>query len=383
VSVRRITIFDTTLRDGEQSPGIALAPDEKAEIAAQLERLGVDVIEAGFAVSSPGDFEGVKAVAAAVERPTVASLARTRKEDVDAAVESLGGARRSRLHVFIATSPIHMEKKLRLEPAEVVEQARWAVAYGAGRVDEVEFSCEDATRSDPRFVAKICREVIEAGATTINLPDTVGYCLPEELAAFLLEVQHLCPELREVSLSVHCHDDLGLAVANSLAGVQAGATQVECTVNGLGERAGNAALEEIVMALDVRRSFFEAETGIDRTQIGFTSRLVSGLTGYAVQRNKAIVGANAFAHEAGIHQDGMLKDAATYQIMDPAELGLEMTLPLGKHSGRHAFALACKDLGYELEGEALNEAFARFKRLADTGKQVSVEEIFETKEVAA
>jgi 2-isopropylmalate synthase len=363
VSTRRITIFDTTLRDGEQSPGIALAPDEKAEIAAQLERLGVHVIEAGFAVSSPGDFEGVKAVAAAVERPTVASLARTRKEDVDAAVEALADARRSRLHVFIATSPIHMERKLRLEPAEVVEQARWAVEYGAGRVDEVEFSCEDATRSD--------------------LPDTVGYCLPEEHAAFLLEVQHLCPELREVSLSVHCHDDLGLAVANSLAGVQAGATQVECTVNGLGERAGNAALEEIVMALDVRRSFFEAETGVDRSEIGATSRLVSRLTGYAVQRNKAIVGANAFAHEAGIHQDGMLKDAATYQIMDPAELGLRMTLPLGKHSGRHAFALACKDLGYEVEGEALNEAFARFKRLADTGKQVSVEEVFETKEVAA
>jgi 2-isopropylmalate synthase len=383
VSVRRITIFDTTLRDGEQSPGIALAPDEKAEIAGQLERLGVDVIEAGFAVSSPGDFEGVKAVAAAVDRPTVASLARTRKEDVDAAVEALAGARRSRLHVFIATSPIHMEKKLRLEPAEVVEQARWAVGYGAGLVDEVEFSCEDATRSDPRFVAKVCREVIEAGATTINLPDTVGYCLPEEQAAFLLEVQHLCPELREVSLSVHCHDDLGLAVANSLAGVQAGATQVECTVNGLGERAGNAALEEIVMALDVRRSFFECESGIDRSQIGAASRLVSRLTGYAVQRNKAIVGANAFAHEAGIHQDGMLKDAATYQIMDPAELGLTMTLPLGKHSGRHAFALACEELGYRLEGEALNEAFARFKRLADTGKPVSVEEVFEAKEVAA
>jgi 2-isopropylmalate synthase len=383
VSARRITIFDTTLRDGEQSPGIALSPDEKAEIALELERLGVDVIEAGFSVSSPGDFEGVKAVASAVERPTVAALARTRKEDIDAAAESLAGARRSRLHVFIATSPVHMEKKLRLEPAEVVEQTRWAVGYGSALVDEVEFSCEDATRSDPRFVAQICREAIEAGATTINLPDTVGYCVPEEHAAFLLEVQHLCPELEEVTLSVHCHDDLGLAVANSLAGVQAGATQVECTVNGLGERAGNASLEEVVMALHVRRSVFGADTGVDRGRIGALSRLVAARTGYVVQRNKAIVGANAFAHEAGIHQDGMLKDSATYQIMDPEELGLTMTLPLGKHSGRHAFALACADLGYALEGEELNTAFKRFKELADTQKQVSVLDLFDTKVVAA
>ncbi|MGI8607444.1 MAG: 2-isopropylmalate synthase, partial [Gaiellaceae bacterium] len=351
MSVRRITIFDTTLRDGEQSPGIALAPDEKAEIAEQLERLGVDVIEAGFAVSSPGDFEGVQAVARVVERTTVASLCRTRKEDIDASAEALAGAQRSRLHVFLATSKIHMERKLRLEPAEVVEQARWAVGYAAGLADEVEFSCEDATRSDPRFVAQVAREAIRAGATTINLPDTVGYCLPEEHASFLLEVQHLCPELREVSLSVHCHNDLGLAVANSLAGVQAGATQIECTLNGLGERAGNAALEEVVMALRVRRSAFEVETGVNPREIGAASLLVSRLTGYALQRNKAIVGANAFAHEAGIHQDGMLKDSATYQIMDPDELGLRMTLPLGKHSGRHAFALACAELGYRLEGE--------------------------------
>jgi 2-isopropylmalate synthase len=376
VSVRRITIFDTTLRDGEQSPGIALAPDEKAEIAEQLERLGVDVIEAGFAVSSPGDFEGVEAVARVVERTTVASLCRTRKEDIAASAEALADARRSRLHVFLATSKIHMEKKLRMEPAEVVEQARWAVGYAAELADEVEFSCEDATRSDPRFVAQVAREVIRAGATTINLPDTVGYCLPEEHASFLLEVQHLCPELSEVSLSVHCHNDLGLAVANSLAGVQAGATQIECTLNGLGERAGNAALEEVVMALKVRRSAFEVETGVNPREIGAASMLVSRLTGYALQRNKAIVGANAFAHEAGIHQDGMLKDSATYQIMDPEELGLRMTLPLGKHSGRHAFALACADLGYRLEGEELNGAFARFKRLADTQKHVSVHDVF-------
>jgi 2-isopropylmalate synthase len=378
---RRITIFDTTLRDGEQSPGIALTPDEKAEIGAQLERLGVDVVEAGFPVSSPGDFEGVRAVAAAVARPTVAALARTRQEDLDAAAKSLAGASRSRIHVFIATSPIHMERKLRLEPREVVRQARWAVGYASDRADEVEFSCEDATRSDPGFVAHVCGEAIDAGATTINLPDTVGYCLPDEYAEFLREVQRLCPELLDVTLSVHCHDDLGLAVANSLAGVRAGATQVECTLNGLGERAGNAALEEVVMGLRVRADALGCETGVVAGEIGRASRLVCELTGYRLQRNKAIVGANAFAHEAGIHQDGMLKDAATYQIMDPAELGLVMTLPLGKHSGRHAFARACAEAGIELERGALEEAFRRFKRLADTRKHVTLFDVFE--EVAA
>jgi 2-isopropylmalate synthase len=370
-------MFDTTLRDGEQSPGIALRPDEKAEIALQLERLGVDVIEAGFAASSPGDYEGVRSVAAAVDRPIVASLCRTRKEDLDAAAEALAAARRSRIHVFIATSPVHMEKKLRLEPAEVREQARWAVAYAASRVDDVEFSCEDATRSDPRFVAAVCGEAVRAGATTINLPDTVGYCLPDEYAAFLGEVRRLCPELRHATLSVHCHDDLGLAVANSLAGLQAGAGQVECTVNGIGERAGNAALEEIVMAVRVRGAVFGAETGVNPGEIGATSRLVERLTGYRVQRNKAIVGANAFAHEAGIHQDGMLKAADTYQIMDPSELGLAMTLPLGKHSGRHAFAIACAEAGIDLDRDGLNQAFARFKRLADTQKHVSLAHVFE------
>ena len=374
---RRITIFDTTLRDGEQSPGIALTPDEKAEIGAQLERLGVDVVEAGFPVSSPGDFEGVRAVAAAVARPTVAALARTRQEDLDAAAESLAGAGRSRIHVFIATSPIHMERKLRLEPREVVRQARWAVGYASDRADEVEFSCEDATRSDPGFVAHVCGEAIDAGATTINLPDTVGYCLPDEYAEFLREVQRLCPELLDVTLSVHCHDDLGLAVANSLAGVRAGATQIECTINGLGERAGNAALEEVVMGLRVRADALGCETGVVAGEIGRASRLVCELTGYRLQRNKAIVGANAFAHEAGIHQDGMLKDAATYQIMDPAELGLVMTLALGKHSGRHAFARACAEAGIELERAALEEAFRRFKRLADTRKHVTLFDVFE------
>jgi 2-isopropylmalate synthase len=374
---RRITIFDTTLRDGEQSPGIALRPEEKAEIAEQLERLGVDVIEAGFAVSSPGDFEGVKAVAEAVERPTVASLCRTRKEDIDAAAEALAGANRSRIHVFIATSPVHMEKKLRLEAEEVVEQARWAVGYARASVDQVEFSCEDATRSDPRFVARVCCEAVRAGATTINLPDTVGYCLPSEYAQFILDVRRLCPELGSATLSVHCHNDLGLAVANTLAGLQAGATQAECTVNGIGERAGNAALEEIVMALEVRQGSFGMKSGVVTREIGAASRLVERLTGYAVQRNKAIVGANAFAHEAGIHQDGMLKDAETYQIMDPSSLGLEMTLPLGKHSGRHAFARACAEAGIKLDDEALASAFRRFKQLADSGKTVRLSDVFE------
>jgi 2-isopropylmalate synthase len=377
MTTRRITIFDTTLRDGEQSPGIALHPDEKAEIAEQLERLGVDVIEAGFAISSPGDFEGIRTVAQTVEHATVASLARTRLEDVDAAVEALADAPRSRLHVVIATSPIHMERKLYLEPDEVVEEVRVALTHARGRVDEVEFSAEDATRSDPEFVAQVCRTAIAAGATTVNLPDTVGYCLPHEYFEFLRTVQQHCPEIAQVTLSVHCHNDLGLATANSLAGIASGAGQVECTVNGIGERAGNAALEEIVMALRVRRDEFGAETGVRVGEIGAASALVSRLTGYTVQRNKAIVGANAFAHEAGIHQDGMLKDASTYQIMDPEELGLTMTLPLGKHSGRHAFAQACADAGIDLPVDQLRSAFARFKRLADERKAVTLYDVFE------
>jgi len=377
VSRRRIQIFDTTLRDGEQSPGIALQPHEKAEIAEQLERLGVDVIEAGFAGASPGDFEGVRAVAAEVKTPTVASLVRAHREDIDAAAEALAPARRSRIHIFLATSALHMEKKLGLEPHEVVESARWAVEYAASRVDEVEFSCEDATRSDPAFVARVCRVAIDAGATIINLPDTVGYSLPAEYAGFLAEVRRRCPKLRGVVLSVHCHNDLGLAVANSLAGIQAGAAQVECTVNGIGERAGNASLEEIVMALEVRSEHFQIETGINTCEITAASRLVSERTGYVVQPNKAVVGANAFAHEAGIHQDGMLKDAQTYQIMEPSSVGVRMTLPLGKHSGRHAFARACAERGVRLTGDELNAAFRRFKELADAGRVVALEDVFQ------
>jgi 2-isopropylmalate synthase len=374
---RRISIFDTTLRDGEQSPGIALQPDEKAEIAQQLERLGVDVIEAGFPGASPGDFEGTRAVSQVVRRPTVAALARTVREDLDAAAEALASAHRSRIHVFIATSPIHMELKLGLEPAEVLERARWAVSHAAEHADEVEFSCEDATRSDLDFVARVCRAAIQAGATVVNLPDTVGYSLPHDYAAFMHGVKRRCPELRGITLSAHCHDDLGLAVANSLSAIDAGATQVECTVNGLGERAGNASLEEIVVALRIRADHYGIDTGIDTAQIAASSRLVSELTGYVVQPNKAVVGANAFAHEAGIHQDGMLKDVRTYQIIDPSSVGAGMTLPLGKHSGRHAFARACEERGIQLAGEELNNAFRRFKALADSGSAVSLESIFE------
>jgi len=375
--VRRIKIFDTTLRDGEQSPGIALRPDEKAAVAVALELLGVDVIEAGFAAASPGDFAGVQAVCEAVGEMTVAALARTTQEDLDACTEALQRAPRSRIHVFLATSPIHMERKLGLEPAEVLDRVDWAVSYAVRHVDEVEFSAEDATRSEPEFLAQVVRTAIAAGATTINLPDTVGYSLPNELYAQLRDMYERVPELAGVELSVHCHDDLGLAVANSLAGVQAGASQVECTINGIGERAGNAALEEVVMAMRVRRDAMQAETAIDPRYLHDASELVSELSGYVVQRNKAIVGANAFAHEAGIHQDGMLKDASTYQIIDPNELGMRMTLPLGKHSGRHAFSRACAETGIELSREELDAAFRRFKVLADGGKAVGLNEVFE------
>jgi len=375
--VRRIKIFDTTLRDGEQSPGIALRPAEKAEIAAVLEQLGVDVIEAGFAASSPGDFEGVAAASEAVTRATVASLARTTREDVDAAVAALAAAPRSRVHVFIATSALHMERKLGLTPAEVLDRVAWSVDYAAGRSDEVEFSAEDATRSDRDFLAEVCRTAVQAGATIVNLPDTVGYTTPAEYADLFTTMTERVPELADVELSVHCHNDLGLAVANSLAGVGAGATQVECTLNGIGERAGNASLEEVVMALRVRADAFGAHTAVDPAVIRDASALVSVLTGYPVGPNKPIVGANAFAHEAGIHQDGMLKDERTYQIMDPARLGARTTLPLGKHSGRHAFARACAEHGIDLVGEHLTAAFRRFKERADAGGVVALEDIFE------
>jgi 2-isopropylmalate synthase len=372
---RPIAVFDTTLRDGEQSPGIALAPAEKVEIALLLEALRVDVIEAGFAASSPGDFQGVQAVAESVSGPTVASLARASHADLDAAAEALQGAKRSRAHIVLATSPIHMERKLKLTPDAVVAATTDSVSYARDKFDEIEFSCEDATRSDPAFVARVCRAAVKAGVTVINLPDTVGYTTPDEYGAFLKMVVSLCPELETVTLSVHCHDDLGLAVANTLAGVRAGASQVECTVNGIGERAGNASLEEVVIALRVREAFYDARTGVDVAHLHAASRLVSDLTGYLVPPNKAVVGANAFAHESGIHQDGMLKDPATYQIIDPAELGLEATLPLGKHSGRHAFSRALVAAGHDLDDDERDRAFHHFKALADGTQTPTVDDV--------
>jgi 2-isopropylmalate synthase len=373
VSPRRIQIFETTLRDAERSPGVALQPNERAEIARQLERLGVDVVEAGFPGASPGGLEGVRAVAAAVERPVVAALARARQQDLDAAAEALAGARRSRVHVLLPTSP----GETVVEPDELVRRADWAVGYASGLADEVQLSCEDATRSDPEVVARVCRAAVAAGATVLGLPDTGGRSLPRGYAAFLREVLERCPELHGVAVSVDCRDDLGLAVAGSLAGVQAGAGQVECSVNGVGGRHGSAALEEIVVALSVRRDHFGIETGVEMSEIAAASRLVADRTGWLVPPNKAVVGANAFAHEAGIHQDGMLKDERTYQIIDPRDVGGRMTLPLGKHSGRHAFARACAERGIQLAGDELNAAFRRFKAFADGGRAVGLDELFE------
>ena len=375
MSSRRITIFDTTLRDGEQAPGIALRPDEKVEVGEQLERLGVDVIEAGFAASSPGDFEGVQAVARAAERATIASLCRTSPTDIVAAAAALEDAPRSRIHIFLATSALHMEKKLRMRPDEVVAAATSSVTQACSSVDEVEFSCEDATRSDPAFVATVCRAAVEAGATTVNLPDTVGYMLPAEYAAFFREVRAQCPELEDVVLSAHCHNDLGLAVANSLAALDAGVEQLECTINGIGERAGNASLEEIVMAMRVRGDALEAHTDVDLSQIGPASRLIERLTSYPVPPNKAIVGGHAVAPQAGNHPDRQRKDGGPDPIIDPAGGGREMTLPLGKHSGRHAFSRACEAAGLTLDDEALVLAFARFKARADEGRTVSIHEL--------
>jgi 2-isopropylmalate synthase len=376
--VRRIQIFDTTLRDGEQSPGIALRPDAKVEIALALEGLGVDVVEAGFAASSRGDFEGVAAVADATTAVTVCSLARSTQDDIDAAAHALERAPRSRVHIVLATSDLHIERKLGMTREQVLERIEWSVRYAAQAVDEVEFSAEDASRSDRAFLAEACRVAVESGVTVVNLPDTVGYASPVEYGAMFEKLYGAVPELAEVVVSAHCHNDLGLAVANTLAGLSGGAAQVECTVNGIGERAGNAALEEVVMALRVREDAFGVTTGVDPSALYEASRLVSRLTGYAVQRNKPIVGANAFAHEAGIHQDGLLKDVSTYQIIDPAILGRTMTLPLGKHSGRHAFARACADAGYALDQEAVDAAFRRFKELADRGGPVSLEAVLET-----
>ncbi len=368
---KRIKIFDTTLRDGEQSPGCSMNLKEKIQMAKQLERMKVDIIEAGFAISSPGDFKSVRAVAETVKESIVASLARTTKDDIDRAWEAVSVAARPRIHTFIATSPIHMEYKLRLMPDQVEEQAVAMVKHAKGYCSDIEFSAEDATRSDPAFLARVFNGVIKAGATTINIPDTVGYTVPDEFYEFLIKVRELCPALDNVDISVHCHNDLGLGVANSLAAIKAGATQVETTINGIGERAGNAAMEELVMALRTRKDIFRAETNIVTTEIMRASKLLTTITGVKVQPNKAIVGENAFAHEAGIHQHGVLNNKETYEIMTPESIGLtKNSMVLGKHSGKHALRSKAQELGIDLSEEALERAFERFKIIADKKKQI-------------
>jgi 2-isopropylmalate synthase len=368
----RVLIFDTTLRDGEQSPGISLNKQEKLEIAHQLARLGVDVIEAGFPIASPGDFESVQAIAREVHGPVICGLARTSKQDVEAAWNAVRDSERPRIHTFISTSDIHIEHQLRSTREDVKGQARAAVAQAKGYTDMVEFSPMDATRAELEYTAEVVQIAIDEGATTINVADTVGYTMPDEFTAYLKGLYELVPALRDVVLSVHCHDDLGLAVANSFAGVLAGARQVECAINGIGERAGNAALEEIVMLLRTRNPSVGLDTAINTQEIARTSRLVSRLTGYPVQPNKAIVGRNAFAHESGIHQDGVLKERTTYEIMDATTVGLQAnSIVLGKHSGRHALRQALEEMGFQLDGQALNTAFKRFKEIADRKKQVT------------
>jgi 2-isopropylmalate synthase len=369
--MEQVRIFDTTLRDGEQSPGISLDVAEKLEIAEQLARLGVDIIEAGFPIASQGDFEAVEAIARSVRGATIAGLSRTGFQDIDRAWDAVRHAERPRLHVFIATSPIHMKKKLRMTEDEVKGEAGAGVARAKGYTDDVEFSPEDGSRSDPDFMCEVCQIAVDNGATTINIPDTVGYGVPEEFAGLIAYV--LDRVKGNYVVSTHCHNDLGLAVANSLAGVKAGARQVECAINGLGERAGNAALEEVVMAIGTRSDYFgHVETGVRTEELARTSRIVSRLTGYPVQYNKAVVGRNAFAHEAGIHQHGVLEDRETYEIIDATTVGQEAAqIVLGKHSGRHAFSDSLAKMGIRIQGDALNSAFTRFKELADRKVQIT------------
>ncbi len=373
---RQIKVFDTTLRDGEQAPGCSMNLTEKLEVARRLEKLGVDIIEAGFPISSPGDLESVKAIAGIITNCSVAGLCRSRDIDIDAAKEALEKAASPRIHVFLATSPVHMEFKLKMTPEQVLEQAVSSVKYAKKFCSDVEFSAEDAFRSDPDFVCKVFGAVIEAGALTVNFPDTVGYAMPAEFGERVRYIKEHTPRMEKAVLSVHCHNDLGLAVANSIAAIVNGADQVECTINGIGERAGNASLEEVVMGLRVRGDFFSADTKIDSTQIYAASRLVSQVTGVKVQPNKAIVGDNAFAHEAGIHQHGVLAKRETYEIMTPQSIGIPQNrMVLGKHSGRHAFEERLKDLGISVEAEAFEKIFADFKELADKKKVVSDRDI--------
>ena len=372
-----LIIFDTTLRDGEQSPGASMTGDEKMRIAKALERMRVDVIEAGFAIASQGDFESVKAIADAVRESTVCSLARAKEADIDRAAEALKNAERARIHTFLATSPIHMQHKLRMTPDEVVDQVVFAVKHARNHVEDVEFSCEDAGRSELDFLCRVIEAAIDAGARTINIPDTVGYAVPQQYGDTIGKLIERIPNSDKAIFSVHCHNDLGLAVANSLAAVSQGARQVECTINGLGERAGNASLEEIVMAVRTRADFYDVDTQINTREIVPTSRLVSSITGFPVQPNKAIVGANAFAHESGIHQDGVIKHRETYEIMRAEDVGWKTNrMVLGKLSGRNAFRQRLEELGITLNSEQeLNEAFTRFKDLADKKHEIFDEDI--------
>ncbi|WP_087143218.1 2-isopropylmalate synthase [Crenothrix polyspora] len=373
----KLIIFDTTLRDGEQSPGASMTRDEKVRIARALERLRVDIIEAGFPAASPGDFESVQAVANVIKDSTVCGLARALDKDIDRAGEALKGAKQSRIHTFIATSPIHMQMKLQMTPEQVIEHAVRAVKRARQYTDDVEFSPEDAGRSDEDFLCRILEAVINAGARTLNIPDTVGYSVPQQFGATIANLIQRIPNADKAIFSVHCHNDLGLAVANSLAAVMNGARQVECTINGLGERAGNASLEEIVMAVRTRHDVFDCQTRIDTREILTCSKLVSSITGFPVQPNKAIVGANAFAHEAGIHQDGVLKSRETYEIMRAEDVGWSANrMVLGKHSGRNAFKSRVIELGFEFASEAeLNDAFSRFKQLADKKHEIFDEDL--------
>ncbi|MBL7213669.1 MAG: 2-isopropylmalate synthase [Desulfobacteraceae bacterium] len=372
----QVIIFDTTLRDGEQSPGASMNIAEKLRLATQLEKLGVDVMEAGFPASSPGDFEAVQAIARKIRNVQVAGLARTSKEDIERAWEAVREAANPRIHTFIATSDIHLKHKLNMDREQVIREAVEAVRYAKGFTDNVEFSTEDGTRSDRDYLCRIFEAVIEAGATTVNLPDTVGYAVPEEYAQLITYVREHTPNIHKAVMSVHCHNDLGLATANTLAGIGAGARQAEVTMNGIGERAGNTSLEEVVMALHTRRDLIKLTTSITANLIHPTSRLTSLITGIVVQPNKAVVGANAFAHEAGIHQDGVLKNPMTYEIMEPETVGLSSNrLVLGKHSGRHAFRTKLAQMGYELSDEGLNHLFKKFKELADKRKEIHEEDI--------
>jgi len=373
---RMIRIFDTTLRDGEQSPGASMNVEEKVMVAKQLARLGVDIIEAGFAYSSPGDFEAVRRIAQEVEGPTVCSLARARPEDIDRAWEALKGAPKVRIHTFLSTSDIHLKHQFRITREQAKQRAVEMVQRARGYVDDVEFSPMDASRSDPAYLYEVIEAVIAAGAGTINIPDTVGYAVPQEFGALIKGICERVPNSKQAIISVHCHNDLGVAVANSLAAIVNGAGQVECTINGIGERAGNTSLEEIVMGLRTRTDFYQADTGVKTEEIAKTSRLVSKITGMVVQPNKAIVGANAFAHTSGIHQDGLLKDKTTYEIMRPESIGLvESQMVMGKLSGRHAFRQRLEELGYKLTDEEVNHAFERFKKLADQKKEIFEEDI--------